>query len=76
MSQVLSQSEVDALLSAVSDNKVDEDEGGGDGIESGERRGQIGGRSEIDHRADRHFVVAPGIALAALTFVQTSRWRR
>jgi flagellar motor switch protein FliM len=30
MSQVLSQNEVDALLSAVSDNKVDSDEGGGE----------------------------------------------
>lgn len=35
MSQVLSQSEVDALLSAVSDNRVDADEGGGDGMQSG-----------------------------------------
>ncbi len=37
MSQVLSQSEVDALLSAVSDNRVDSDEegGGGDGLQSG-----------------------------------------
>ena len=36
MSQVLSQSEVDALLSAVSDNRVDsEDEGGEEGIQSG-----------------------------------------
>ena len=37
MSQVLSQSEVDALLSAVSDNRVDSDEegGGGDNLQSG-----------------------------------------
>lgn len=35
MSQVLSQSEVDALLSAVSDNRVDAEESGGDGIQSG-----------------------------------------
>lgn len=36
MSQVLSQNEVDALLSAVSDNRVDsDDEGGGDGLQSG-----------------------------------------
>lgn len=36
MSQVLSQSEVDALLSAVSDNRVDSDEsGGGDGMQNG-----------------------------------------
>ena len=36
MSQVLSQSEVDALLSAVSDNRVDSDEnGGGDGTQNG-----------------------------------------
>ncbi len=35
MSQVLSQSEVDALLSAVSDNRVDSDEGGGDGNQNG-----------------------------------------
>ncbi|MES2746452.1 MAG: flagellar motor switch protein FliM [Bdellovibrionota bacterium] len=35
MSQVLSQSEVDALLSAVSDNRVDSDEGGGDGSQNG-----------------------------------------
>jgi flagellar motor switch protein FliM len=36
MNQVLSQSEVDALLSAVSDNRVDSDEGGGgDGLKSG-----------------------------------------
>ena len=36
MSQVLSQSEVDALLSAVSDNRVDDDEGDGDeGLQSG-----------------------------------------
>ena len=30
MNQVLSQTEVDALLSAVSDNRSDADEGGGD----------------------------------------------
>lgn len=36
MSQVLSQSEVDALLSAVSDNRVDgDDEGGDDGLQGG-----------------------------------------
>ena len=36
MSQVLSQSEVDALLSAVSDNRVDGfDEGGDDALETG-----------------------------------------
>ncbi|MFY7929077.1 MAG: flagellar motor switch protein FliM [Oligoflexus sp.] len=36
MSQVLSQSEVDALLSAVSDNRVDsDDDGGGDNLQSG-----------------------------------------
>jgi flagellar motor switch protein FliM len=36
MSQVLSQSEVDALLSAVSDNRVDSDEDGGpEGLQSG-----------------------------------------
>ncbi len=36
MSQVLSQSEVDALLSAVSDNRVDSDEeGGGENLQSG-----------------------------------------
>ncbi|MBC7658653.1 MAG: flagellar motor switch protein FliM [Chitinophagaceae bacterium] len=35
MSQVLSQSEVDALLSAVSDNRVDSDDNGGDGIQNG-----------------------------------------
>lgn len=36
MSQVLSQSEVDALLSAVSDNRVDEEEGGDeDNLQSG-----------------------------------------
>lgn len=35
MSQVLSQSEVDALLSAVSDNRVDSDEAGGDGNQNG-----------------------------------------
>ena len=36
MSQVLSQSEVDALLSAVSDNRVDSDEGGGgDAMQNG-----------------------------------------
>jgi flagellar motor switch protein FliM len=36
MSQVLSQSEVDALLSAVSDNRIDSDEAGGDeGLKSG-----------------------------------------
>lgn len=36
MNQVLSQNEVDALLSAVSDNRVDSDEGGGDdGLKSG-----------------------------------------
>ncbi len=36
MSQVLSQNEVDALLSAVSDNRVEsEDEGAGDGLKSG-----------------------------------------
>lgn len=36
MNQVLSQSEVDALLSAVSDNRVDSDDGGGgDGLKSG-----------------------------------------
>jgi flagellar motor switch protein FliM len=36
MSQVLSQSEVDALLSAVSDNRVDSDEEGGpEGLQSG-----------------------------------------
>ncbi|SMF66542.1 flagellar motor switch protein FliM [Pseudobacteriovorax antillogorgiicola] len=36
MSQVLSQSEVDALLSAVSDNRVDADDDGGDeGLQSG-----------------------------------------
>lgn len=35
MSQVLSQSEVDALLSAVSDNRVDSDENSGDGNQNG-----------------------------------------
>lgn len=35
MSQVLSQSEVDALLSAVSDNRVDSDENGGEGNQNG-----------------------------------------
>lgn len=35
MNQVLSQNEVDALLSAVSDNRVDSDDGGDDGMKSG-----------------------------------------
>ncbi len=35
MNQVLSQNEVDALLSAVSDNKVDADDGGGEEMKSG-----------------------------------------
>jgi flagellar motor switch protein FliM len=35
MSQVLSQNEVDALLSAVSDNKVDSDDDGGDEAQAG-----------------------------------------
>jgi len=35
MNQVLSQNEVDALLSAVSDNRVDDGDGGGDEMKSG-----------------------------------------